>query len=67
MQNNHDVVLHFSDTHVNYYTAWYYVTNSDKLYLQSVRHPDVKMALHQKQVMLARPIVIKGKLKTLFV
>ena len=42
MQNNHDVVLHFSDTHVNYYTAWCYVTNSDKLYLQSVRHPDVK-------------------------
>ena len=42
MQNNHNITLHFSDTHVNYYTAWCYVTKSDKLYLQSVGHPDLK-------------------------
>ena len=42
LQNNHNIALHFSDTHVNYYTAWCYVTKSDKLYLQSVGHPDLK-------------------------
>ena len=44
MKNNHNVVLHFSDSHVNYYTAWCYVTKSDKSYLQSVGHPDLKDA-----------------------
>ena len=30
MKNNHNVGLHFSDSHVNYYTAWCYVAKSYK-------------------------------------
>ena len=35
---------HFSDSHVNDYTAWHNVEKSDKLYLKSVRHPRLKDA-----------------------
>ena len=45
MQRNHNVVLYFSDSHVNYYAAWCHVTKSDRLYLQSVQHPNLKDAM----------------------
>ena len=44
LKNNHNVILHFCDSHANYYAAWCYVTKSDKSYLQSVRQPDLKDA-----------------------
>ena len=42
MKNNHNVGLHFSDSHVNYYTAWCYVAKSYKSKLQNVGHADLK-------------------------
>ena len=42
MKNNRNIALHFSESHVNYYTAWCYVTKSHKSYLRSVGHPDLK-------------------------
>ena len=44
MKNNHNVILYFSDRHVNYYTAWCYVTKSDKSCLQSFGYPDLRIA-----------------------
>ena len=43
MQEKHQVVLHFSAIHNNYYSAWRYVTKSDKSYKQSPGHPDLTL------------------------
>ena len=44
MKNNHNVALHFFDSHITYFTAWCNDTKSDKSYLQRVWNPDLKDA-----------------------
>ena len=36
-----NVNVHFSNRHVNYYSAWLYTTKEDKEFLQSSNHPDL--------------------------
>ena len=43
MFENFGVQLHFSSNHLNYYSAWKYVTKSDQEYLQSPNHPDLTL------------------------
>lgn len=41
LENQHGIVVHFSSTHANYYTAWQYVVKEDAGVLQSPGHPDL--------------------------
>ena len=45
MQKDYGVVEHFSSVHKNYFSAWRYVTKSDRKYIQSEDHPDVANVL----------------------
>lgn len=38
---NYGISVHFSSKHINYYTAWKYVTKEDKQYQESENHPDL--------------------------
>ena len=42
LQSDHDMVVHFSSTHVNYYSAYQYVAKSDEGVLLSPGHPDLQ-------------------------
>ena len=44
MQNDYSIVVHFSAVHENYFSAWRYITKSDKLYIESENHPDLTNA-----------------------
>ncbi len=39
LENRHEIVVNFSAHHVNYYTAWQYVTKEDSLFIESPGHP----------------------------
>jgi hypothetical protein len=39
LEESHDIVVHFSSSHANYYTAWKYVTKEDIDVVQSLDHP----------------------------
>ncbi|XP_072021057.1 uncharacterized protein [Amphiura filiformis] len=39
LEETHEIVVHFSSTHVNYYTAWQYTTKEDVDFIQSLDHP----------------------------
>ena len=41
LEEHYGISAHFSDIHYNYYSAWRYVTKSDKDYVQSDGHPDL--------------------------
>ena len=41
-QREFNVVLNFSDGHPNYYSAYKYVTKTDKDFIQSANHPDLQ-------------------------
>lgn len=41
LQEQHGISVHFSSVHVNYYSAWKYVTKEDGEYEQSDKHPDL--------------------------
>lgn len=41
LQEQHGISVHFSSVHVNYYSAWKYVTKEDTAYEQSEGHPDL--------------------------
>ena len=39
LKDKHGIVVHFSNTHDNYYSAWKYVTKNDEEVLESPDHP----------------------------
>lgn len=39
--DNHGINVHFSNRHVNYYSAWTYVTKEDETPLESANHPNL--------------------------
>lgn len=41
LQSQHDISVHFSNLHHNYFSAWKYVTKSDEQVLESEGHPDL--------------------------
>ena len=41
LKDQHDISVHFSNSHYHYYSAWKYVTKQDKQVLQSENHPDL--------------------------
>lgn len=41
LTENYGISVHFSSVHVNYYTAWKYVTKEDRLSVESEAHPDL--------------------------
>ena len=41
LRNNLDLAVHFSSTHVNYFSAYVYVTKEDPSPLHSEAHPDI--------------------------
>jgi len=42
LHQKHDVVVHFSDSHDNYYSAFKYISKSDKDVYQSLGHPNLQ-------------------------
>lgn len=44
LSSNFDINVNFSNRHVNYYTAWQYVTKEDNSFLESENHPDLTNA-----------------------
>lgn len=42
LQNEFNIVVHFSANHANYHSAWVYVTKEDNNFLQSEGHPDLQ-------------------------
>ena len=42
LQDEHGISVHYSNRHHNYYSAWLYVTKSDRDYLESNDHPDLR-------------------------
>jgi hypothetical protein len=45
LEDNYFIVVNFSGTHVNYYSAWVYVTKEDNEYLESKDHPLLRNGL----------------------
>lgn len=41
LKNKWNIYVHFSNRHVNYYTAWLYTTKEDENCIQSPDHPDL--------------------------
>ena len=41
LQRQHDICVHFSNSHTNYFSAWRYVTKEDSSYIESNGHPDL--------------------------
>ena len=41
LKRRHDISVHFSSLHHNYYSAWKYVIKEDQEFLQSDNHPDL--------------------------
>ena len=41
LKDQHDISVHFSNLHYNYYSAWKYVIKEDKQVLQSENLPDL--------------------------
>ncbi|KAJ7375250.1 hypothetical protein OS493_001995 [Desmophyllum pertusum] len=41
LQSQHDISVHFSNLHHNYFSAWKYVTKSDEHVVESEGHPDL--------------------------
>ena len=41
LKDKWNVYVHFSNRHVNYYSAWLYTTKEDERFLQSPGHPDL--------------------------
>ena len=39
LKDKHEIIVHFSNAHDNYYSAWKYVTKEDEEVLQSSDHP----------------------------
>ena len=46
--DNYGVSVHYSSIHHNYYSAWKYVTKSDKDYVESDEHPRLQDAARPK-------------------
>ena len=40
LKNKWSLYIHFSNQHINYYTAWLYTTKEDRNYIQSPDHRD---------------------------
>ena len=41
LKDEYNMIIHFSSNHVNYFTAWEYVTKEDNNALHSPQHPDL--------------------------
>ena len=41
LKNKWSLYVHFSNWHINYYTAWLYTTKEDRNYIQSPDHRDL--------------------------
>lgn len=41
IEAEHGIIVHFSATHANYYSAWQYVTKEDDSVITSPHHPDL--------------------------
>ena len=42
LSETYDITVHYSNVHHNYFSAWQYVTKSDKVYEESEGHPDLR-------------------------
>ena len=42
LQRTYGITVHYSSRHHNYYSAWLYVTKSDRQFKQSSGHPDLR-------------------------
>ena len=42
LQRTYGITVHYSNRHHNYYSAWLYVTKSDREFKESDRHPDLR-------------------------
>ena len=41
LKETYNITVHFSSVHINYYSAWKYVTKEDRNFVQSENHPDL--------------------------
>ncbi|CAB4028504.1 Hypothetical predicted protein [Paramuricea clavata] len=60
---NYGVSVHNSSAHHDYYSAWRYVTKSDKDFVQSENHPRVQEAPKPKTTNVSRARCTKRKVK----
>ena len=42
LQRLHGITVHYSSRHQYYYSAWLYITKSDREFKESSRHPDLR-------------------------
>jgi len=61
VQREYGVVLNFSNHHKNYYSAWQYVTKSDKESLQSDNHSDLSLQSSPRTSQASKRCITKRK------
>ena len=59
-----NVNVHFSNRHVNYYSAWLYTTKEDKEFLQSSNHPDLLNSRPPKTMSASEARVKRRRVET---
>ena len=63
LMENYGVSVHYSSAHHDYYSAWRYVTKSDKDFVQSENHPCLREAPKPKTTNASRARCTKRKVK----
>ena len=63
LMENYGVSVHYSSAHHDYYSAWRYVTKSDKDFVQSENHPRLREAPKPKTTNASRARCTKRKVK----
>ena len=53
LQEEYDIIVHFSSAHVNYYSAWLYCTKEDAEFLSSPDHPVLENAPNTQEALQA--------------
>ena len=65
LKDKHGIVVHFSNTHDNYYSAWKYVTKNDKEVLESPDHPTLWNSKPPRTQKASEARASEGRLKCL--
>ena len=65
LKDKHGIVVHFSNTHDNYYSAWKYVTKNDEEVLESPDHPTLWNSKPPRTQKASEARASEGRLKSL--
>lgn len=59
----HNIIVHFSSAHYNYYTAWRYVVKEDRDFLQSEDHPNLNNTKAPRTNAASAIVVVRERLQ----